>query len=1180
MNTFLLKKWISTTTLLWALLSLIIIVSCKDDDEPVFSGTVSGTVADANDPTKKLEGVLVELLQGAEVVTSTQTNSNGSFSLTVTNLKGTEVFSVKGILVGYEEYYAEQFEFSAGDNQEKLSINLVPKPKIRGTVRHKVSLVVLSNVSVNLSPTDQTITTDQFGEYLFENLEKGTYRLTVSKSSFETLTLTAQLASGEDKVQDVNLAPLAAILNMDKQTLDFGSTETTLPLILKNTGGDTIRWSVIESISWASANPLSGVITTDPVTLNINVDRTGVIPGNYTQTMTISSNGGTFTLTVSMNVQGTLLQIAPTEINFGTTTSETSLQLTRIGTGTLNYEVQSDKSWLTISPANGSVSNEIDFITVKADRLSLAIGNHSARLAFNTDNGSQIVNVAITIPDPSAPQLSMEPLALNFGTDDATKILSLSNTGKGSVQWTATKAATWLIVSSVTGTLAEGTTQDITIQVNRTSLNPNQYSDVLRFTSNGGNINVPVSMEVANTPVLSVDPVNLAFKRGVDQLTFTIQNIGNGQMEWQISTNTSWITLNPLSGTNQGTVNVTVNRTDLSYGTYSGQVDITSDGGNSQVLVELQHPAPNDPPVASFTSSRTTADVGETIVFDASTSTDPQDATNTLEARWRFDVGLAFSDWNTYKLASYEYTDTGVKEVTLEVRDIEGEGSTANKTITIVQNQAPNAFFSVSPSSGEQVNTVFNFDASGSTDDIDALSTLQVRWEWEAGLGFTDWTLTKTASRTYDTEGTKTITLEVKDSHGLTDTYSTSIEVVSNNDTDGDGVKDNVDADDDNNGLIEIWTINDLNDVRNDLTATGAGKQGAPLGGFTGYELMKDLDFSNSADYSDASLKASVTSGSGWMPIGESGKPFATTFEGDGHVIKNLFLDRVTDYTGLFRELNNLAKIQNLGIEIQYFSARDYVGGLVGNMNGGKVINCYVIGNLTGEDYVGLLAGAIQAGGLVEECYAIGGVIGGGFVGGLVGQNGYSSSSIGTIKYSYTDVLVKGNSISVGGLVGHNSSGVITFCYSLGDVSSGGYYTGGLVGYQYAGVIASCYATGDVASGSYSVGGLIGSIRNIYPNPSITASYSTGSVAGTSYVGGFIGYYGFSDPYPTCYWDIETSGKTTSAAGTGKTTAELQGPTSTTGIYSTWDPDDWDFGTSSQYPALKNMPGGLERQRE
>ena len=58
------------------------------------------------------------------------------------------------------------------------------------------------------------------------------------------------------------------------------------------------------------------------------------------------------------------------------------------------------------------------------------------------------------------------------------------------------------------------------------------------------------------------------------------------------------------------------------------------------------------------------------------------------------------------------------------------------------------------------------------------------------------------------------------------------------------------------------------------------------------------------------------------------------------------------------------------------------------------------------------------------------------------------------------------------------------------------------------------------------------------------------------------------------YWNTDVrsrygvgSGGATGAEG--KTTAELQAPTDRTGIYAGWSSRNWDFGDSSQYPALK-----------
>ena len=56
--------------------------------------------------------------------------------------------------------------------------------------------------------------------------------------------------------------------------------------------------------------------------------------------------------------------------------------------------------------------------------------------------------------------------------------------------------------------------------------------------------------------------------------------------------------------------------------------------------------------------------------------------------------------------------------------------------------------------------------------------------------------------------------------------------------------------------------------------------------------------------------------------------------------------------------------------------------------------------------------------------------------------------------------------------------------------------------------------------------------------------------------------------------------QTTSTCGTGKTTSELQSPTSNTGIYENWDSSIWEFGTSTEYPNLIIFPRNLQNPSE
>jgi len=93
-------------------------------------------------------------------------------------------------------------------------------------------------------------------------------------------------------------------------------------------------------------------------------------------------------------------------------------------------------------------------------------------------------------------------------------------------------------------------------------------------------------------------------------------------------------------------------------------------------------------------------------------------------------------------------------------------------------NTAPSASFEISPTSGD-VNTVFAFDASSSTDAQDPTSALEVRWDFnDDGIWDVDWTTEKSANWQYSEPGTYTVRLEVRDTQGLTNTTTMQVEVV------------------------------------------------------------------------------------------------------------------------------------------------------------------------------------------------------------------------------------------------------------------------------------------------------------------------------------------------------------------------------------------------------------------
>ena len=388
------------------------------------------------------------------------------------------------------------------------------------------------------------------------------------------------------------------------------------------------------------------------------------------------------------------------------------------------------------------------------------------------------------------------------------------------------------------------------------------------------------------------------------------------------------------------------------------------------------------------------------------------------------------------------------------------------------------------------------------------------------------------------------------------------------------------DTDDDR--LIEISNIEQLDAMRHDNNGDGnadnAGVVDAYAVGFplaegelvcdrscNGYELARSLDFNDPASYRSGSVNTDFTRGAGFAP----NWAFGAIFDGNGFTVSSLYINssliqfsRTNDQynTGLFGWIDSSAIIRNVGLLNVEVTGDSDVGGLVG-WNQGSVSRSYVTGGVRGS--AGEIGGLVgENHGYVSLSYSKATVSGttarsGKGIGGLVGSN-----HGGRIEESYATGNVNGSGYSVGGLVGY-SSGAIASSYATGDVAAAtATCVGGLVGYN-TGAIASSYAMGSV-SGKVQVGGLVGILTS-----HLTTSYSTGSVSGTSRIGGLVGSVISGARTTHSSWDIEASGVATSIHGVGFSTAEMTSPTSNTNPYGAWDPKKWDFGTSSQYPALK-----------
>ena len=367
----------------------------------------------------------------------------------------------------------------------------------------------------------------------------------------------------------------------------------------------------------------------------------------------------------------------------------------------------------------------------------------------------------------------------------------------------------------------------------------------------------------------------------------------------------------------------------------------------------------------------------------------------------------------------------------------------------------------------------------------------------------------------------------------------------------------------------EIRDWYDLDAVRDDLGGS--------------YLLMNDLD-STVAGYVELASKT-ANDRKGWEPIGTSSDGFTGSFNGQGHEIRDLFINRPGQgYVGLFARVSwihpseNGGLIENIGVVQADVTGGAVVGVLVGH-NGGIVNNSYSICSVAGDGwFVGGLVG-YDDGGLVSNSYCSGNVTGTYHVGGLVGRiEGKRTVREGNVRNCYSASSVTGDT-RVGGLVGSTYSDVgVSNSYSTGS-ATGRRWIGGLVAENYGGNVSNSYSTGNVTGRDYSgyIGGLVA--LNLWGN--ISNCYSTGTVNGKAPVGGLVGDNS-GGTVNNSFWDTETSGQATSDGGIGKTTNELKNITTFTGAG--WNivavastdignpPYIWNIVDGQTYPFLSWQP--------
>ncbi len=118
-----------------------------------------------------------------------------------------------------------------------------------------------------------------------------------------------------------------------------------------------------------------------------------------------SSEGPEGTNNIGVSQQSIVIQLDKTSFEFSAVTGQSdppsqSFQIRNSGSGELQYQISTNRNWLTVSPSNGSSTGEWDLIKVSVKCQGMTAGNYSGEVNISCGeamNSPQSVSVSLEL---------------------------------------------------------------------------------------------------------------------------------------------------------------------------------------------------------------------------------------------------------------------------------------------------------------------------------------------------------------------------------------------------------------------------------------------------------------------------------------------------------------------------------------------------------------------------------------------------------------------------------------------------------------------------------------------------------------------------------------------------------------------------------------------------------------
>ncbi len=205
--------------------------------------------------------------------------------------------------IKYSAVTAIQLIFAMGLVSCKDKIAQEVTGSIIGTVADATTGEPVPTVNVSLDPGGKSAITGSDGNYMFTDLEQGTYTLAFKKEGYTPTSKIIEVTAGGQSNGYVLISRIPAVVTVDRDSLAFGdgSEVNALSFNIVNSSYEDLEWRIEYECEWISkVKDEEGILPYGQTqTIVVFIDRSDLLPGYNETVVVVRSSSGSSDLKVS-----------------------------------------------------------------------------------------------------------------------------------------------------------------------------------------------------------------------------------------------------------------------------------------------------------------------------------------------------------------------------------------------------------------------------------------------------------------------------------------------------------------------------------------------------------------------------------------------------------------------------------------------------------------------------------------------------------------------------------------------------------------------------------------------------------------------------------------------------------------------------------------------------------------